>query len=203
MESAMRDINAIPPPVYRPTTLVSRLILIGLLLGMLAGLTGCALVHHYDAITGKVVDLDTGEPFEGAAVHASYYTTFYNMIDPTSWYLNSQETLTDDKGEFVIPAQFAFAFRPMNLFDNYVHFIIFKPGYSCLGSLFIHPAPKILDGRLDSSQKSLVGLPRVQSFEERRQNTYCTPADGTATKSFPLLVKLLNQERSAIGIPEY
>lgn len=199
----MRDMKARPQSVSRSPRFVSRLILVGLVFGVFASLSGCALVHHYDAITGKVVDLDTGKPLEGAAVHASYYTTFYNMIDPTSWYLNSQETLTDDKGEFVIPSQIVFSFRPMNLFDNYVHFIIFKPGYSCLGSVFMHTAPKILDGRLDSSQKSLVGLPRLESFEERRQSTYCTPADGTATKSFPLLLRLLNQERSAIGIPEY
>lgn len=165
-------------------------------------LNGCAMVHHYDAIEGKVVDLDTGEPLEGAAVHASYYTTFYNMIDPTSWYLNSQETVTDDKGDFVIPSQFAFAFRPMNLFDDYVNIIIFKPGYSCFGNSMT-PVPNVLNGRLDSNKKSLVGLPQLKSFEERRMSTYCTPSDGMATRDFPLLIKLLNQECAAIGIPEY
>lgn len=193
----MRDINAIPPPVHRPTTFVSRLIMTGLLLGMLICLPGCALVHHYDAITGKVVDLDTGEPLEGAAVHASYYTTFYNMIDPTSWYLNSQETLTDDKGEFVIPAQFAFAFRPMNLFSNEVLFVIYKPWHGCFGICLSARCGTTLEGDLKEGSINLVGLPKLKTREERRLSASCTPADG----DYPMLFQLLNQERVEIGIP--
>lgn len=160
-------------------------------------LNGCAIVHHYEAIEGKVVDLETGEPISGAAVHASYYTTFYNMIEPTSWYLNSQETLSDDKGEFVIPSQLAFAFRPMNLFDEYVDITIFKPGFGCYGSGNLGRTPKVLKGNLKPGKESLVGLPRLMTREERRLNASCTPADG----DYPKLLDLLNFERIEIGIP--
>lgn len=190
-------VNAKPPPGYRPTPFVFRLILTGLLLGMLAALPGCAVVHHYDSITGKVVDLDTGEPLEGAAVHASYYTTFYNMIDPTSWYLNSQETLTDAKGEFIIPAQFSFAFRPMNLFDDMVLFRIFKPGHECFPGKNTRPSLIYLKEK----DRNIILLPKTVTREQHLQSLSCHPWSSDITvDEYPILFDLLNKESINLGL---
>jgi len=181
-------------PVHRPKTFVSRLILTALLLGMLAGLTGCALVHHYGAFEGRVIETETGEPIEGAAVLVSYYTVMYTPAGEVSSYLDSKETLTDALGAFKIPAQFSLTFRPLNFFEAYGSMVIFKPGYGCFPD---HQNSRPRSGLFKPDNNITVQLSKLKTREERRLNASCTPAEG----DYPMLLQLLNQERVEIGIP--
>lgn len=79
--------------------------------------SSCAIYHHYDPYYGKVIDTETKEPVEGAVVLAIYYTELYTVAGTVGKYLDARETITGRNGEFMIPSNNTFAFRPLNLFD--------------------------------------------------------------------------------------
>ncbi|MHB1040382.1 MAG: transthyretin-like family protein [Desulfobacteria bacterium] len=91
--------------------------------------SGCALAHRYPAYRGKVLELGTDKPIEGAGVLAVYDMTVYYWIERNSEYVGYQAVLTDKEGKFTVPAKFFFAFRPLASFDNKVRITIYKKGY--------------------------------------------------------------------------
>jgi hypothetical protein len=97
--------------------------------------SGCALYHHYGPYYGKVVDADTQKPLEGAVVLAKYITWLWaGPGGEVSYFLDTQEVVTDNKGEFRIPSLDAFAFRPLSTFEPQAQITIFKPRYECSDS---------------------------------------------------------------------
>ena len=129
---------------------------------MLLVSSGCAIYHHYDPYYGKVIDTETKAPLEGAAVLAVYYTELTTLAGAVGKYLDAQETVTDKNGEFKIPSNNTFAFRPLNLFDSKVNFTIFKPGY---GYYPMHPdvEPKFVPTwSLPSDEYVIVELPKLK-----------------------------------------
>ena len=66
-------------------------------------LSSCG-VFKSPEIKGKVVDTETGEPLAGANVKVAWYTGYGS---PAGWHAkrkNTHKTITDDKGEFIIPS---------------------------------------------------------------------------------------------------
>jgi len=93
------------------------------------------LVFHKPEFKGKIVDIETNEPIEGAVVVAIYRKVQMAIGDAVDRNIGAQEKLTDKNGEFTIPPYTAF----MNPFswDNTVDFYIFKPGYASLGPAYL------------------------------------------------------------------
>lgn len=98
---------------------------------LILGATTCHaswLIYHKPEFKGKVVDLDTGEPIEGAVVIAIYQKKTLNP--PVEDYVSSihaKETLTDQNGEFRISSYTTMINPFSSSYD--VEFIVFKPGY--------------------------------------------------------------------------
>jgi hypothetical protein len=135
-------------------------------------LSSCAIYHHYGPYYGKVVDAETKQPLEGAAVLAVYYTQSYGPAGPISHYLDAQETVTDKNGEFKIPSLNSFAFRPLQSFEPYTWFTIFKPSYGCYPD---HKKAKPMflpNGSLPASQFVVVELPTLKTIEDRKKNLF-------------------------------
>lgn len=107
------------------------ILLIVILLSFSANSYASWLVFHKPEYKGKVVDVDTNEPIEGAVVVAIYRKVQMAIGDAVDRNIGAQEILTDKNGEFTIPPYTAF----MNPFswDNTVDFYVFKPGYASLG----------------------------------------------------------------------
>jgi hypothetical protein len=78
---------------------------------------------------GQVVDADTGEPIEGAAVAGIWELEGF-ILFITSFYhfANAKETVTDADGKFKLPLTFAFTFWPFSVIDR-MKLVVFKPGY--------------------------------------------------------------------------
>src|SRR4030043_763483 len=105
-------------------------LLIGLAIGfcLLSGISlsacGKAILRAFE---GKVVDAETKEPIEGAAVLAVYYESTISVAGSGYYAVDAQETLTDANGEFKIPVQ------TVKLKDAsgklQCNLTIFKPGY--------------------------------------------------------------------------
>lgn len=74
-----------------------------LLIVLALTVAGCAITERYDQYVGKVVDGETKQPIDGAAVLVVYYTQHWGLVGSVTYYADAQETVTDAKGEFRIP----------------------------------------------------------------------------------------------------
>lgn len=163
--------------------------------------SGCAIYHHYDPYYGKVIDTETKAPLEGAAVLAVYYTEFQTGVAGTiGEYLDAQETVTDKNGEFKIPSNNSFTFRPLNLFDSKVMFTVFKPGY---GYYPMHPQVKpkfIPTWSLPSNEYVTVELPKLKKGENISWPSVNFDVPHSKQKKF---INLLNAWHEQFGIEKY
>jgi len=90
------------------------------------------LVFHKQEIKGKIVDIETHEPIEGAVVVAVYRVHSLAVADSVDYDIGAQEALTDKSGEFRIPS-YTTMIQPFSL-SIPTEFIYFKPGYVCDGA---------------------------------------------------------------------
>lgn len=100
-----------------------------LLLALIVIVPVLAGIHHDGPYSGKIIDAETGEPIEGAAVIGIWYVGEYGHAEaPIFKFLEAKETVSGKDGEFIIPSITAFHRWPLaKLFDPYLK--IFKPGY--------------------------------------------------------------------------
>lgn len=105
-------------------------LVIVILLSASPAFSGGWLIYHDSPYKGKVVNAETNEPIEGAAVVAVWYLERYGGLGgPVARFLNAKETITNKNGDFVIPSMFAFHWWPFASLDE-PNVSIFKPGYS-------------------------------------------------------------------------
>ena len=86
---------------------------------------------------GRVIDYDTKEPIEGAAVVASWYEASPTIAGEATRLKDVKETLTDKNGEWSIAGEEGkphtehpyFHFLTGTYYTRTPQFIIFKPGY--------------------------------------------------------------------------
>ncbi len=161
--------------------------------------TGCALVHRYDAYYGKVVDGETKEPLEGAAVLAVYNTEEYGLAGSVYHYLDAKETVTDKNGEFRIPSFMSYTFRPLQSFDRNVWFTIFKPGYGCYPKHKGVKPESLRNGILKAEKYVIIELPKLISREDRLENQRCGPASIPEFK-YIKLINAINIERTYLKL---
>lgn len=78
---------------------------------------------------GQVIDANTGEPIEGAAVAGIWELEYFILfIYSNTHFANAKETVTDADGKFKLPLTFAFTFWPFSALDR-INLLVFKPGY--------------------------------------------------------------------------
>lgn len=176
------------------------LVKILMLLLFVLSMTGCAIVHTYGSYYGKVIDVETKEPLPGTAVLTAYHTQSYGPAGSLIHYLDAQETVTDEKGEFKIPRLAAKTFRIGHTFEYYPWFTIFKPGYGhSPGHKDVRPRFKPW-WSLPVEQHVTIELPRLKTKHERLSMpsvNFDVPYE--KQKGF---IELMNQERENLGITE-
>lgn len=91
------------------------------------------LVFHKPEFKGRIVDIETNEPIEGAVVVVIYRKLQMAVGDSVDMAIDAREALTNKSGEFTFPSYSTFI-NPLSS-GNPVQFIIFKPGYACNGML--------------------------------------------------------------------
>lgn len=152
---------------------------------------------------GKVIDLETGNPIEGAVVAATWELYILHFIPRFG---DAKETVTDKNGEFILPK--AFTLWPFSELRNF-HFIIFKPGYLSyppLGLTFEERKARMPDFTgeefRDKKQYHIIKLGKPKNREERRL-TYDEAGSpfgfDEAFKKLPILLKMGNEERKNLG----
>ena len=141
------------------------------------------LICHQPEFIGRIVDIETDQPIEGALIIAFYQKNAFGgpggKIGST---IHAKEALTDKNGYFRISSYWTLI-QPFSWCDA-VTFIVFKPGYLCFGEnnledvftgtltkdVELFPAwNKTLKYRLTSN--GTIKLPKVRSFEDRNKSS--------------------------------
>jgi hypothetical protein len=158
-----------------------------------------AITHEYGPYYGKVVDKETGEPIEGAVVLAVYYTETWWLTTEKSFYIDADEVLTDESGEYHIPANRLLTFRPLHWWNPYPQFTIFKPGYGAYPDHKDVSPMYVPAGTLPANEDITVNLPSLIQLEERIKALPTLNYDVSYHEQAKL-INLLNQENEYLGI---
>jgi len=170
----------------------SLLVLIAVFLVLTAAIT-----RGFGPYKGRVMDLETGAPLEGAAVLISFHS---KRID-TTLYAGAVETLTDKNGEFRFSRKRLFVFHILSKWRPHGYVKIFKPGYGCYPN-HIKAEPRFaVGGTLPQNYYATIKLPKLETIEERRRNLYgLEPGGKVPDRKMRNLLRLESQERVNIGL---
>ncbi len=169
------------------------------------------LIYHEKELKGKILDIDTKQPVEGAVVVVEYKKATVGLgAGSISSIIEVRETLTDKDGNFCIPS-YTTVIQPFSWqIPNTV--IVFKPGYASLEtgvSSFTDQIP-VKEGSWHWSKKlkyrilgaGIVELPKLKETEERRLHIP-SPITGIDYKKQKMFMQLLNEERSSLNLYRY
>jgi hypothetical protein len=195
---------------------------LGLVLGLVLlssswSMASSASLYYSDGPwKGKVLDADTREPIEGAVVLAVWNKVYATPAGDNSHFFDALETLTDQKGEFLIKEFKAINILPIIRRLDGPWFTIFKPGYTPFGhsSAGYHYFYKYFPNsplRVDSPTLTemfkkgiVIELARLKTREERM--------DALPLSDYPFsdydekkknYIRLLNEERIELGLDPY
>lgn len=173
---------------------------------VLACLGGC--FHSNGPYRGKVVDLNTGNPIEGAVIAGQWYIDQFPNLQRIC---ESKETLTDKNGEFELPTAWCFSGIPfVTLYNPRV--VVFKPGYlgyPPLGASQDDRKAQMPDftGRefTDRRQYNTIKLGRPKTRIERTFTVSHAEGlfhDDNCLVKLPNLLRLTNEENISLGLGE-
>ena len=182
-----------------------------------SNISGTGWIFYHDGpYRGKVVDADTGNPIEGAAVLGEWpLETYGGAGGRVQIYCDAQETMTDKNGEFIVPQAFCFHFWPFTKLGSTI-FKIFKPGYdSYPPSLpIIGPASSQKDQQeahkyqlefwVTINKNNIVRLKKFENKEEREWivnhiSLVRIPQNKRPQKA-KTMIDLINSERHTLGL---
>ncbi|MFZ3090793.1 MAG: hypothetical protein WA240_09260 [Nitrospirota bacterium] len=155
---------------------------------------------------GKIIDIETKEPLEGAVVLAVWERVYRTPTGDSSYFYEAKEVLTDKEGRFEIPSYTPINFVPLLSYMRGPHFTIFKPGYLSIewwhGEYFLEGSTE-KTVKFEKYEKKyilapgIIELPPLKTREERLRNM---PAVSVPYKKQRLLIKLINEERKNLGL---
>jgi hypothetical protein len=192
--------------------IISRSSILAFIFLLLMTSTGCA---HYSRgpWAGKVIDAETKEPIEGAAVVAVWHEDFAAGPGSGDEFVDAVETLTDNKGSFEITSKSYFPMLPRGEIYG-PQFTIYKPGYKVVqhteygehvDESRLHFYPKDWKG-LFEKPGDIVGLTKLKTREERIKNLpgKSTPGvDAPHYDSIEEFIRLMNGESIELGLKPY
>ncbi len=187
---------------------MNRFILFLIFAVLLIPSTGC---YAHGPWSGKVVDAETKQPIEGAAVVAVWIRETGTPAGTDTGFVDAAETLTDKNGEFEISSKRFLSIIGIRYIKG-PFFTIYKPGYGSYPKYDPLPGPhaKIIAPHLTPSeyfqaQGTVVELPRLKTKEERLRTA--NDAEGSVGelgrapfKKTPKFLNLLNSELKDLGI---
>ena len=175
-------------------------------------------MYHEPSFDGKVVDIATGKPIEGAVVVAVYNKRALGASrGQSSLVINVKEVLTDREGKFHIPSYTTLLALPFTQSDR-TTFLIYKPGYAsanlALKSYFTGQSKTerelspwddpVLSGKYKIKlwPSGVIGLPKLETKDERLRNMPSLPDKLEHLGRQKALTKLINEERRELGEAE-
>ncbi len=168
------------------------------------------VVYAQGPYRGRVIDKDTKQPLEDAAVLTVWWKRAPGLAHPIITYHDAHETLTDLGGNFTIPGTVNPPTDPNAKIDEPL-FYIFKPGYEAYGGGNLRPPStpkpirenyKLPEQVYEKDGRMVVELGRLTTKEERLKNVrkIFIPSDVPEVKRSNL-IRLRNMEEDSLGLP--
>lgn len=158
------------------------------------------IFYHDGPYKGKVVDADTGEPIEGAAVVEECYLNLYGGPGgPIPKYCDVKEGITDKNGEFMVPKTSCFYLWPFAKLDV-PRFTVFKPIYLSYPPRDFKTSFFTGDEFQDKKKHQVIKLGKAKNFNERRSTLALV--DIFNIEKVPHLLRLVNEERKNLGFKD-
>lgn len=163
---------------------------------------GCGhLIYTSGPYQGKVIDAETKQPLVGAAVVAVWNWEGFGLGHPTEGFYDALEVVTDANGEFTIPQQ-TFLPRSGFIWIQQPYFTIYYPGYGPLPGHQVQPKGETLASAF--REYTIVELGRLKTRQEREKHASRSVVAGAPPdEKMPNLIRLINQELRALGLPPY
>jgi len=161
---------------------------------------GGAITKEFGPYYGSVIDTETKEPIEGAAVLVVFYTEEYGPAGAITHYADALETITDKNGEFKFPEHRITLFRPLQGWKKHGYFTIFKPNYGCYPNHKDVKPMFVPNGSLPEDKQVTIKLPKIRTREERIESTHCSPPSYVPYSKAKKLINLINQENNTLGL---
>jgi hypothetical protein len=176
-------------------------------LGLFVISTGCGHILYADGpYSGKVIDSETKQPIEGAAVVAVWSKESPSVGHYKVSYYDAQDTLTDRDGNFTIPGVTGGSLNPLAKIRE-PSFTIFKPNFEAYKArrlssategerTIVQLSPLTKKSREEKIRNLDLLLPRECDSEVR---DFCVPQEKLRN-----LLRLKNIEESNLGLqPTY
>jgi len=157
---------------------------------------------------GKIIDIETKEPIEGAVVLAVWQRAYRTPAGDNTYFYEAKEVLTDKEGKFEIPAYTPINLLPIISYIREPEFTIFKPGYLSLSGRHLeenvidNPAEFKRNEKVYRLAPGIIELPKLKAKEERIKSL-------NAVEGFPIgyapdyklknLLEVIDQENKNLG----
>lgn len=146
---------------------------------------------------GKVIDVDTKERIEGAAVLAVYHGTTSSVAGSSTYAVDAQETLTDPNGEFRISSKFAWFGEVAGWPRGKI--IIFRPGYGVFPNHKQSDALGVNKTWPPPNKYIVYELPKLKTRKERDNNLNLSRPSGIPYEKMRNFIISINEERRSLG----
>lgn len=174
---------------------------------LLIALGGCSVRGSYVSgpYRGRVVDAETKEPLVGAVVLMSWYRMAPGLGHASSSFVDAEETLTDERGEFVVGKNPPINLMPLTWLGT-PDLTIFQPGYAFFPRHFSTQPPLPPTGfaglltRMQTSPVTFFLLP-IPNREERKVGVLLADPLTIPDGKKELLVRKLNEELRNLDLP--
>jgi len=168
------------------------------------------LIYHEPEFNGKILDIETKQPIEGAVVVVEYKKKTMGIGASMSSMFDVRETLTDKDGKFHF-SPYTTLIQPFS-WQIPTGFVIFKPGYASLklgSGYFTGEVTKEQEGTWPNLELEVlkyrlrgsgtVELPKLVTRGQRLIARMIDIEDYSA-KELPLLYKAITEEGKALGV---
>jgi len=168
----------------------------------------CGLSHPAFAggpYKGRVIDSETKQPIEGAVVLAVWVRWIPAFIRSVETFWDAQEVITDQYGRFEIGKKTPTNLLPGARVDG-PRLTVFFPGYGFFPGYHTSP-PLTASGvkgllRKMEHERLTIELPLLTTKKERLDViSWAYPSLDIPPERMPNLIRLINTERRALGLP--
>jgi hypothetical protein len=160
------------------------------------------LGRHRGPYRGQILESQTKAPLAGAVVVALWRKDVVYPFQVNSEHYAVRETVTDSDGRFVMEVRDIEEGAPRR--TRKPEFLVFLPGYGAFPHRFT--SPKGFMAELFEGDGTTVEVPRLETREQRLRNLRSFgPHDFSESphKALPLLMRLIDEERIAVGLSPY
>ena len=170
----------------------------------------CAPAFAY-TFSGTLIDAETKEPIEGAAVVAHWHEEQATPTGPYTRLKDVKETLSDKDGKWIIKGpkggefgnvKALISFLTWTRFTNRPEFIIFKPGYCSIPEGLYIDACKGIKKRNGhrTGDGVTIELPKLENRDDRIRGIPSAASGIGSLKKQKELIRLINEERNRFGL---